>query len=801
MAAGSADEHLSLKRRVTEAVTFGLAAALSLLLLIYVAFGDARQTLERFHAEKMLAQGQLVQSAIETFVRPGLPLRHFAGFSALVDPIRQGDGLIGSVAVYDAAGSRIFNAGPSLERADAGAAAAVGRVGDVQVAAETMRAILPIRDRFERVGHVVLETQRAALATEVERAFRPLLGWAALASGLFAVAVLALFPRRDGPARLRWVGFGFIAAFAVMAALVVGTLISTYSDAAQGRARSLADSLAHRLDDIVAFRLDFRDVTGIGPLLAEYRRANPDIRAAALIVDGRVLAHSEPAREARTWERLATDYEFNADLDGGDGRQVQVRVALPRDVVFSKVLRSTKNFGALLVASGLFAALLVGLLRALQRRGRAARDLGCQDLGSEESKAIAIELLKPAFFLAVFSEHLCYAFLPQMIGAAAVEAGLAKGWTSLPFTAYYLTFALALLAAGRLERHASARSLMIAGLGLSAAGMAVMATHFGFWPAALARALSGIGQGMLFVGTQAFVLTNAAAGRRTRAGSIIVFGFQAGMIAGMAIGSLLVSSIEAAGVFRLSAAVAVATALYVALALPGTRSAPARAAKPASLLRDIGQLLRDGAFARTALLIGIPAKAILTGAVLFGLPLLLAQQGYAKEDIGQITMLYAAAVIVASQLASARADLTANTRDLLFQGAVLSALGLGLLASPGFAAGLAGSAAGALTTGLIVCGIVIVGIAHGFINAPIVTHVADTEAAAIIGATSAAATYRLFERIGHVLGPFAMMQIFGVTGVSWSAFAAIAVAILIMALLFQVFGRVAPGAPAKAAAT
>ncbi|PZU95000.1 MAG: hypothetical protein DI527_01880 [Chelatococcus sp.] len=795
MAADEAGEVLSLKRRATEAATLGLAAALSLLLLIYVAFGDARQTLERFHAEKMLAQGQVVQNAIETFVRPGLPLRHFAGFSALVDPIRQGDELIGAIAIQDSAGTRIFGSGPLPERDDASLAASVGRAGEVQVSTETMRAVLPISDRFERVGHVVLETRRAALAAEVERAFRPLLGWAALAAGLFALAVFALFPHRDGPARLRWVGFGFIAAFALMAALVVATLISTYSDAAQGRARSLAGSLAQRLDDIVAFRLDFRDVTGIGPLLADYRRANPDIRAAALIVDGRVLAHSEPAREGAAWERLATDYEFSADLEGGEARQVQIRVALPRDVVFSKVLRSTKNFGALLVASGLFAALLVGLVRALQRRGRAARDAS-----GEEGKAIAIELLKPAFFLAVFSEHLCYAFLPQMIGSAATAAGLAKGWTSLPFTAYYLTFALALLAAGRLERHASARSLMIAGLGLSAAGMAIMATHFGFWPAVLARALSGIGQGLLFIGTQAFVLTNAAAGRRTRAGSIIVFGFQAGMIAGMAIGSLLVSSIEAAGVFRLSAAVAVATALYVVLVLPATRSAPVQAARPRSLLHDIGQLLRDGAFARTALLIGIPAKAILTGAVLLGLPLVLAQQGYAKEDIGQITMLYAAAVIVASQLASARADRTANTRDLLFQGATLSALGLGMLASAGIAAGLASQAAGALTTGLVVAGIIIVGIAHGFINAPIVTHVADTEAAAVIGPTSAAATYRLFERIGHVLGPLAMMQIFGVTGVSWSAFAVIAGAILVMALLFQSFGRSAPAARAEASA-
>lgn len=784
MAADSTRVSLSLKRRAVEAATLGLVAILSLLLLLFVAFGDARQTIERFHAEKMVAQGQVVQNAIEAFVRHGLPLRQFAGFATLVDPIVEGDRLMASVAAYSAAGERIFAVGQAAARLDLHAAFADGRTSDLRVSADLMQVALPIQDRFERIGYVVLGTPRALIVARVESAFRPLLAWALVAAAVFALAVLTLFPREDGPARMRWVGLGFVASFAVMATLVVGTLVTTYSDAAQGRAKSLADSLGQRLDEIVAFNLDFKDITGIGPLLAEYRRANPEIRAAGLIVDGRVLAHTDTAREGAAWDQRSTDYEFSADLSGAATRQVQIRVALPRDVVFAQVLRSTKNFSALLVASGLFAALFIGLVRAFQQRARTAQD------GSDEAgKAVAIDLMKPAFFLAVFSEHLCYAFLPQMIQSATAGAGLAKSWASAPFTIYYLMFALALVAAGRLERHASARSLMVGGLALSAIGMTIMATDFGFWPAVIARALSGIGQGVLFIGTQAFVLTNASSGRRTRSGSVIVFGFQAGMIAGMAIGSLLVSSIEASGVFRLSAVVAAATALYVILALPATRSAAPSKAKASSLWHDIGRLMRDGAFARTALLIGIPAKAILTGIVLFGLPLLLAQQGYAKEDIGQITMLYAGAVIIASQLASARADKTSDTQSLLFHGACLTALGLGLLAVPGLAALFGKSIAAHLVTGFAVCGVVIIGIAHGFINAPIVTHVADTQAARTVGATSAAATYRLLERAGHVLGPVFMMQIFGLMGVSWTAFAAIALAILVMAMLFQLSGR------------
>ena len=783
MATVSTREFLPLKRRAVEATMLGLVAILSLLLLLYVAFEDARRTMERFHSEKMVAQGQVVQNALESFVRPGLPLRHFVGFSGLVEPIIDGDRLVSSVAAYAASGERVFAVGPAAARFDGPARLKDTRAADIVVSAGAIEVVLPLDDRFERVGHIVLVTPRALIATQVEAAFKPLLGLAMLAAAAFALAVALLFPRQDGPLRLRWVGIGFISTFAITAALVVATLVSTYSLATQERAKSLADSLGQRLDDIVAFNLSFNDITGIGALLAEYRRANPDIRAAALIVDGRVIVHTDAGLEGGAWDHRSDDYEFAADLSPNGTARIQIRVALPRDVVFAQVLRSTKNFSALLVASGLFAALFVGLVHAFQRRSRIGRDAS-----DDDAKAFSIDLIKPAFFLAVFSEHLSYAFLPQIIQSATLAAGLSKAWASAPFTIYYLTFAMALIAAGRLEQRMSARSLAVGGLALSAVGMTLMAIHLDFQSAVLARALSGMGQGILFIGTQAFVLTNSSQARRTRSGSIIVFGFQAGMIAGMAIGSLLFSSIHAAGVFRLAAVVAGATALYVGLALPVTRSSASSVAR-ASLWRDVLTLMRDGAFARTALLIGIPAKAILTGAVLLGLPLLLAQLGFAKEDIGQITMLYAGAVIISSQLASARADRTADTRTLLFHGACLTALGLFVIASPGLSVPFALDLGAWPVTALIICGVVTIGIAHGFINAPIVTHVAETAAAGVVGPTRAAATYRLLERVGHVTGPLVMMQIFAVMGVTWSAFATIGVGILIMALLFLSAGR------------
>ena len=55
---------------------------------------------------------------------------------------------------------------------------------------------------------------------------------------------------------------------------------------------------------------------------------------------------------------------------------------------------------------------------------------------------------------------------------------------------------------------------------------------------------------------------------------------------------------------------------------------------------------------------------------------------------------------------------------------------------------------GMLSTAAIIGGVIIVGIAHGFINAPVVTHVAHSRACAQIGANPVTTTYRFLERIG-----------------------------------------------------
>ena len=58
-------------RRLVDAAVMLAVTVLSLGLLLYVALGEARKTYPAFQIEKMQAQGALVQTSIEGFLRAG----------------------------------------------------------------------------------------------------------------------------------------------------------------------------------------------------------------------------------------------------------------------------------------------------------------------------------------------------------------------------------------------------------------------------------------------------------------------------------------------------------------------------------------------------------------------------------------------------------------------------------------------------------------------------------------------------------------------------------------------------------
>jgi len=766
-----------LRHRLAYGATMLVVCGLSLLLLIYVGFGEAQRTYPNFHFEKLAAQGRIVQNAMDAYVRSGLPLSQFGGFNGMAKDIRESDPSIAQIALFDTSGQILMAVGEAKVGllVDGRAGAAVpGTRYELGSDGSYYQVALPLRSRFETVGWIAVGVPRATIAARLHASIEmPLIAVGGL-SLLFAAFATLSAPRLAGR-RVPWLQIGYLVTFAGMAALVLTQLVQLYAEGAQEKSRALAASLGQRLGDIFEYNLSLGSLDGLDRVFSDYRRLNPEISAAGMTVDGVVRFHTNAQAIGKPWVTVPGTYEFATEVSPpGHPRRVTVTVALPGDVVTQQVARSAKNFAALFVATGFLASLFLQLAGAVHH-------MRARENGAAAREGERLDVVRPVFFVAMFVEHMTYSFLPQFVHHAADQAGLPASLASSPFLLYYASFALTLIPAGYLSRRWGARSLIYGGLLVSACGVTALALPAGFWVLLLARAFSGIGQGMLFIGVQNYVLSVSSPERRTQGAAIIVFGFQGGMIAGTAIGSLLVTYTGSIPVFLLAGLLGLASALYTVLlvpSIPGGPGAEAEAGVGAAfrrLLRDARLVGADGGFLRSMLLIGVPAKAVLTGVVVFALPLILARRGYPQDDIGQVIMLYALGVLVASSYASRVVDRTGRSAWALVLGAGASGVGLLLV-------GLAPAAPHSAV--VLLAGVVLVGLAHGCINAPIVTHVAELEVSNRIGVEAVTATYRFLERLGHALGPVLVAQLLLFNGQDAGAVAWIGAAVVALGLLF-----------------
>ncbi|MGI9484492.1 MAG: MFS transporter [Geminicoccaceae bacterium] len=778
------NEVSNIRRRVIDTVTMGLVAGISFLLLVYVGFGEANRSYEQFYVGKLAAQAKVLVNAIEGFLKRDLPLDQYVGFRPRAERLLSSDESVAAIAVFDRNGRLVFVSGDAdvglLPDSRPQSVMAFEDGPKIHHDETFLQVILPLANERETIGIIAISMPHALITKHVEDRFASLIPIGiglSIAFGLFVGGATGWLARQRWPV-LQLVYAGL---FLVVAGLVIGNLVSLYTKGTQIKTKALADSLGQRMTEVVGFNLDITQIPGLDRAFSEYRRLNPDIAAAAMVVDDTILIHTDSFMVGRPWENARGVYEYLVDISPPSSEQrVHIAVTLPQEIVYRQTLRSVKNFAALFIASAFLASLFLQLAGSVnQRDGPRARGTS----GSrEEDDEQCLKLVKPVFYVTMCVEHLSYAFLASYISDIVDAAGLASSLTSTIFTIYYLGFALTLIPAGHLAQRFSPKPLMICGLFLSAGSFLLLllaSSSIGFL--ILARAAAGIGQAMLFIGVQSFILSVAAPERKTQGAAIIVYGFQGGMISGMAIGSLLVGYIGTAGVFAVGAIAITLTLFYAALVVPAiAKPSPSEpegfGASAQSLGRHVLLAIRNPQLLQAITLIGIPAKAILTGIVVFAIPLLMTREGYRQEDIGQLLMLYAAGVVLANEVVSRWVDRTGDSRQVLVLGALMSGSGLWLIGRMGLGWFDDIAFGTTLEVASVLIGIIVLGLAHGLINAPIVSHIASLPVGEQIGVSALTATYRFLERIGHVAGPLLVGQLFILLGedamiLTWSGWA------------------------------
>ncbi|MCW8327874.1 MFS transporter [Photobacterium sp. SDRW27] len=675
---------------------------LSLLLVFVVGYGQALKSYRQLTTDTVMAQTEAARLGIEQVLNSGVSLEDIAGLSQVLQPIVESD--------VSVTGLRLLSGQKQLYR-----------FGETQEYDNSIS--IPLNNKFTQAGTLQVVLSDQIVESTVTKSFQPFI-W-------LIVVLLAVFIGSVLNSTHRTVYLtSFTMVFLAMSVSVMILVGSLYRDGLQSKAVSLAEVVSQRLSPILIHNVDQTLVVGIESMLDNFRRTNPELSKIAVFKNTQLVATSQQggAMTEVISDTGMLDYAIGTSLSG------EVHLTYKAQIVIAQLARTLKNFAVLFFACGLVCFAFIRLLSGEANQSR---------------NDVVLERIKPLFLGAVLMESLMAPIMPQYMTSVAESAGLGASASSIFFTLYFLGFALTLLPAARLIEMYDIRRVLVFGIFLSSLGCGLLSIDPGLAAILSARLLSGIGQALIFISVQGYILRFSNKGNKTQAAGIIVFCFNAGFIAGAAIGALLADYLGDQGTFTLAASIGGIMSLF-SLLLPSMK---ARQKLQGSIMDNVSAMMADSwrlikipTFIRTMLLVGIPTKAALTGIVSFAVPLLLAERGVSKESIGQVLMSYAAIVLLVSHKVGPWVDKWGNSKKALclgnfIAGGALTLLAIAMVMPQNWQIVV-----------VMTLSMMMMGFSHGLINAPVVTHVVVNMADSQESDSVIAATYRFLERFGHISG-------------------------------------------------
>lgn len=459
------------------------------------------------------------------------------------------------------------------------------------------------------------------------------------------------------------------------------------------------------------------------------------------------------------------NYVENISIGNSDQYEENYRLHLgvPKKIIKEQSIKTCKNFIVLFIATSFLIFIIINLLILLEKSelikefsGKASKRL------SDMQSQVKLNKVYVLFFLSVFIEGLFISFLPQFLKQLSGP----NTNISIFYTLYFAAFVISLIPSGQLVDKWGVKRLFVVAILLFSTGYILMASFSYQYEIILtARFIAGLGHGMLFIGVQAYIQKNVDPKHKTKGAGIIVFGFNGGVISGTAIGSMLINYLAYKQIFLSTSIIGISLLLFVFSVITDNKIEKTAeneikrdqnsTEKRRNLLKEIGSTLLHWEFLKTILFVGIAAKIVMAGVNSFALPSILHNYNYKQEEIGQLLMLYPMSVIVSTFFTTKIIDRLGETKIFIFIGAFMGGIGLiimGLMDKiiligfelPYFQ----------FRTLLLIVGIVILGLSHGLIHAPIMTHISETAVAKKFGSSFVSSLYRLLERVGHISGPY-----------------------------------------------
>ncbi len=696
-------------RQHSRLILGALLVLVSLSLIFVVGYAQALKGYQQQSRDAVLAQTEAARIGLEQILSSGVPLQNIAGLEKVLSPIVDADRSVVDI--------RVISGQQELYRYTTDNF-------------EASRISIPLRNKFTQVGSLEVLLSDVEVTKAINESFAPMAWLIAISVALFVFMVL-----QSQQAKIYFTAFGVV--FIAMSFSVILMVGALYKSGLENKANSMANIVTHRLSPVLNLGIDPERVSGMDEMLASFRQANDEVSSITVEHQSQVIARSATDGEMMGAESVA---QFPISDSMGN----QVTISFHPKVLLSQLINILKNF-AILFAGCAF--ICFAFIRLLSRSD------------NDSQAEVVLAQVKPLLLVTVLMESLMAPVLPQYLADVALANGLDAGWTSYFFTLYFVGFACSLLPVSRLVEQFDIRRVLASGIVLSSFGCLLLMYEEYLALILLARFISGVGQATIFVAIQAYILRFSDKTNKTQAAGIIVFCFNAGFISGAGIGALLADALGINGIFLLSALVGglmFVFSMVLPSMVPDKQMGGSLRDSLQSMLSGCAALLRVPSFMRTMVLVGIPTKMMLTGVVFFAVPILLSEKGVTKESIGQVLMAYAFAVLFVSGKVAPMIDRIGSTKWALCLGNLIASISLAMLGT----VFLVQDSAYAV---LIATGsMLVMGLAHGFVNAPVVTHVVNTTSDN--DANMVATTYRFLERLGHVLGAIVVGQLLMLVG-------------------------------------
>jgi predicted MFS family arabinose efflux permease len=359
--------------------------------------------------------------------------------------------------------------------------------------------------------------------------------------------------------------------------------------------------------------------------------------------------------------------------------------------------------------------------------------LGAGALGMKD-RHTSLRPFQLFLFLLFLSSELSRSFFPLFAKALSHGPTDRTFGAALPQVVWGLSALLATPVGWLVAKRIGYRNALLGSALLTAAALALTAASDNYWVMLASRAVVSAGYGLVNI---VAVMYLAERGINAKNLAVLLAAIATSSICGNSIGGLLVTSLSYAQMFWLSAATALGAAVVLQVSFSATGNVTARR------MVSYAHLLRDWKIQLFAILNTMPYRFVLTGFVLYLVPVMLTEHRVAQATIGQLMMLYFLVNYLLVKPVAALLDRFGSYRTVALASTAITGVGLVL-----FAHALGSRLA-------MVCAIVLIAVGmslNSSIQVPIVPIVFKRECR-LYGSDSLLAYFRTVERVGSVAGP------------------------------------------------